>query len=67
MYRPAGREPLEGPGRGREASVTPPRTPNDSNGWARCQGSQHPSQKPRLAYPSAAREWLQTVCLVADG
>src|SRR6478752_8417619 len=31
LYRPASRESLEGPGRGREASVTPPRTPCDSN------------------------------------
>ena len=38
LYRAAAPETLEGPGRGREASVTPPRTPRDfSDGWAaRC-------------------------------
>jgi hypothetical protein len=32
MYRPASRETLEGRERGREASVTPPRTPNNDSG-----------------------------------
>jgi len=31
MYRPASGKTLEGPGRGREASVTPPRTPNNDS------------------------------------
>ena len=54
MYRPANRETL-GDGRGREASVTPPRPPRDSSdGWAaRCHVRSiltRPAQSARYTY-----------------